>query len=111
MSLVLFENEFLNIVAISFTALVINELIMVALEITTWYVTCFATTYPLLTYLCRHIYMVISEIATLLFYVISIAFLPEYFGTFSFGGSRMPIPCLLALQISHSWSPYDSCGS
>lgn len=62
MSLVLFENEFLNIVAISFTALVINELIMVALEITTW-----------------HIYMVISEIATLLFYVISIAFLPEYF--------------------------------
>ena len=37
MSLVLFENEFLNIVAISFTALVLNELIMVALEITTWY--------------------------------------------------------------------------
>jgi len=62
MSLVLFENEFLNIVAISFTALVINELIMVALEITTW-----------------HIYMVISEIATLLIYVISMAFLPEYF--------------------------------
>lgn len=38
MSLLLFENEFLNIVAISFTALVFNELIMVALEITTWYV-------------------------------------------------------------------------
>jgi phospholipid-translocating ATPase len=37
MSLLLFENEFLNIVAISFTALVFNELIMVALEITTWY--------------------------------------------------------------------------
>jgi len=36
MSLLLFENEFLNIVAISFTALVFNELIMVALEITTW---------------------------------------------------------------------------
>jgi phospholipid-translocating ATPase len=36
MSLVLFENEFLNIVAISFTALILNELIMVALEITTW---------------------------------------------------------------------------
>ena len=40
MSLVLFENEFLNIVAISFTALVLNELIMVALEITTWCVLC-----------------------------------------------------------------------
>jgi phospholipid-translocating ATPase len=62
MSLVLFENEFLNIVSISFTALVLNELIMVALEITTW-----------------HIYMVVSEIVTLLFYIISIAFLPEYF--------------------------------
>ncbi|PCH43232.1 phospholipid-translocating P-type ATPase [Wolfiporia cocos MD-104 SS10] len=62
MSLVLFENEFLNIVSISFTALILNELIMVALEITTW-----------------HIYMVISEVATLFFYVISIAFLPEYF--------------------------------
>jgi hypothetical protein len=37
MSLVLFETEFLNIVSISFTSLVLNELIMVALEITTWY--------------------------------------------------------------------------
>ncbi|KAG5637700.1 hypothetical protein H0H81_003555 [Sphagnurus paluster] len=64
MSLVLFENEFLHIVSISFTALILNELIMVALEITTW-----------------HIYMVISEVATLFFYIISIAFLPEYFDT------------------------------
>ena len=39
MSLVLFENEFLNIVSISFTALVLNELILVAVEITTWFVT------------------------------------------------------------------------
>jgi phosphoenolpyruvate synthase/pyruvate phosphate dikinase len=35
-SLVLFENEFLNIVAISFTSLILNELIMVALEVTIW---------------------------------------------------------------------------
>ncbi|KAG7087819.1 hypothetical protein E1B28_013759 [Marasmius oreades] len=62
MSLVLFENEFLHIVSISFTALILNELIMVALEITTW-----------------HVYMVVSEVVTLFFYVISIAFLPEYF--------------------------------
>ena len=41
MSLVLFENEFLHIVSISFTALVLNELIMVALEITTWQVSKF----------------------------------------------------------------------
>ncbi|KAI0702811.1 aminophospholipid-transporting P-type ATPase [Cerioporus squamosus] len=62
MSLVLFENEFLNIVSISFTALILNELIMVALEITTW-----------------HVYMVLSEIITLFIYAISIAFLQEYF--------------------------------
>jgi hypothetical protein len=62
-SLFLFENEFLNIVAISFTALILNELIMVALEITTW-----------------HIYMIIAEIVTLGLYVISMALLPEFFG-------------------------------
>ncbi|KAF8810656.1 aminophospholipid-transporting P-type ATPase [Phlegmacium glaucopus] len=62
MCLVLFENEFLHIVSISFTALILNELFMVALEITTW-----------------HVYMVISEVVTLFFYIISIAFLPEYF--------------------------------
>ncbi|KAG8970079.1 putative aminophospholipid-translocase [Tulasnella sp. 425] len=62
MSLVLFENEFLNIVAISFTALIVNELIMVALEITTW-----------------HIYMIAAEIVTLFLYMVSMAFLPEYF--------------------------------
>ena len=80
MSLVLFENEFLNIVAISFTALVLNELIMVALEITTWY----AVRFSLLVKLCdishRHIYMVVSEIVTFFLYAISMLFLPEYFG-------------------------------
>ena len=81
MSLVLFENEFLHIVAISFTALILNELIMVALEITTWYARGFLThDFPYNIAVFRHIYMVISEIATLFFYVISIAFLPEYFG-------------------------------
>ncbi|EJD04848.1 phospholipid-translocating P-type ATPase [Fomitiporia mediterranea MF3/22] len=62
MSLLLFETEFLNIVSISFTALVLNELIMVAVEITTW-----------------HVYMVLSEIVTLLIYAVSMFFLPEYF--------------------------------
>ncbi|WFC97233.1 P-type phospholipid transporter [Malassezia brasiliensis] len=61
-SLLLFENEFLNIVGISFTALVLNELSMVALEITTW-----------------HAYMALSEIATLLLYCFSMVLLPEYF--------------------------------
>jgi len=62
MSLVLFENEFLHIVSISFTALVLNELIMVAVEITTW-----------------HLYMILSEIVTVILYGVSMVFLPEYF--------------------------------
>ncbi|KAH9886694.1 aminophospholipid-transporting P-type ATPase [Cubamyces lactineus] len=62
MSLVLFETEFLNIVSISFTALILNELIMVALEITTW-----------------HVYMVLSEVVTLFIYAVSMTFLPEFF--------------------------------
>ena len=41
-ALVLFENEFLNVVAITFTALIVNELIMVALEITIWCVLFFS---------------------------------------------------------------------
>ncbi|KAF7376047.1 Phospholipid-transporting ATPase [Mycena sanguinolenta] len=87
MSLVLFETEFLHIVSISFTALILNELIMVALEITTW-----------------HTYMVISEIVTLFFYVISIAFLPEYFDltfvvTVGFGWKVVVIVALSALPL------------
>lgn len=81
MSLVLFENEFLNIVSISFTALILNELIMVALEITTWCAP-HVRQFTMKPHTCaRHLYMAISEVATLFFYVISIAFLPEYFGT------------------------------
>ncbi|OCF33097.1 phospholipid-translocating ATPase [Kwoniella heveanensis BCC8398] len=62
LSLLLFESEFLHIVAISFTALVINELIMVALEVTTW-----------------HTYMVLSELGTAVVYFGSMAVLPAYF--------------------------------
>lgn len=72
MSLMLFETEFLNIVAISFTALVFNELIMVALEITTW-----------------HTYMIASEVVTAGIYLGSMVFLPEYFGS-SFTDSSAP---------------------
>lgn len=63
LSLLLFESEFRHIVAISFTALVVNELIMVALEITTW-----------------HLYMVLSELGTAVVYFGSMAVLPAYFG-------------------------------
>jgi phospholipid-translocating ATPase len=63
LSLLLFESEFLHIVAISYTALVINELIMVSLEITTW-----------------HTYMVLSLLGTAIVYFGSMPLLPAYFG-------------------------------
>jgi phospholipid-translocating ATPase len=39
LSLVLFENELINLIAISFTSLIFVELIMVGLSISTWSVT------------------------------------------------------------------------
>ncbi|SCV99908.1 LAFE_0B05182g1_1 [Lachancea fermentati] len=56
------EIDFQRLVALSFTALIINELIMVALEVSTW-----------------NKIMVIAEITTFLVYVISVPFLGEYF--------------------------------
>jgi phospholipid-translocating ATPase len=55
-----------RLVSVSFTALVLNELIMIALEINTW-----------------HKYMIYSEVATFVVYFISIPFLGEYFGSCS----------------------------
>ena len=63
LSIILFEEEFIHIVSISFTALILNELLMVALEINTW-----------------HRVMVISEIVTVLIYIGSMWLLPTYFG-------------------------------
>ncbi|KAI8982002.1 phospholipid-translocating P-type ATPase [Mycotypha africana] len=62
LSLILFENEFIHIVAISFTALIFNELLMVALEINTW-----------------HKVMIIAELITVLIYFGSMWLLPTYF--------------------------------
>ena len=63
LSIILFEDEFIHIVAISFTALIFNELLMVALEINTW-----------------HRYMFLAEIITVLIYFASMWLLPTYFG-------------------------------
>ncbi|KAI9317371.1 phospholipid-translocating P-type ATPase [Zopfochytrium polystomum] len=62
LSLWLFEDEFVNVVAISFTALVFNELLMVALEIVTW-----------------HPLMVWSEIMTVAVYIGSMFWLKTDF--------------------------------
>ncbi|XP_072323082.1 probable phospholipid-transporting ATPase IIB [Scyliorhinus torazame] len=61
-ALVLFESEFVHVVAISFTALILTELLMVALTIRTW-----------------HWLMVLGEFLSLGCYVASLAFLNEYF--------------------------------
>uniref|UniRef100_A0A6Q2YGQ7 Phospholipid-transporting ATPase n=1 Tax=Esox lucius TaxID=8010 RepID=A0A6Q2YGQ7_ESOLU len=62
-ALLLFESEFVHVVAISFTALILTELLMVALNIRTW-----------------HWLMVLAEFLSLGCYVASLAFLNEYFG-------------------------------
>ncbi|CAF90078.1 unnamed protein product, partial [Tetraodon nigroviridis] len=60
--LVLFESEFVHVVAISFTALILTELLMVALTIRTW-----------------HWLMMMAEFFSLACYLASLAFLNEYF--------------------------------
>ncbi|XP_055848334.1 probable phospholipid-transporting ATPase IIA isoform X1 [Episyrphus balteatus] len=61
-ALILFEDEFIHIVAISFSALILTELIMVALTIRTW-----------------HRLMVLAELFSLTLYLLSLAVLHEYF--------------------------------
>ncbi|KAJ1674901.1 putative aminophospholipid-translocase, partial [Spiromyces aspiralis] len=58
----LFATEFVHVVSISFTALVLNELLMVALEIRTW-----------------HPAMIWSELGSLFIYILSMWLLPSYF--------------------------------
>lgn len=65
-ALILFEDEFIHIVAISFSALILTELIMVALTVRTW-----------------HKLMVLAEVLSLALYLLSLVILHEYFGKFS----------------------------
>lgn len=80
-ALVLFESEFLHIVAISFTALVLTELLMVALTIRTW-----------------HWLMVLAEFFSLGCYLASLAFLNEYFGI-----GRVSFGAFLDLSYITTW--------
>lgn len=82
-------TDFKKMVAISFSSLVFNELIMVALEINTW-----------------NRMMIISELATLLLYVFSVPFLRDYFDltyvtTLSFLGISL---CILSISIFPVWA-------
>jgi len=61
-ALILFENEFIHIVAIGFTALILTELIMVALTVKTW-----------------HYIIILAELVSLSLYVLSLVILRNYF--------------------------------
>jgi phospholipid-translocating ATPase len=62
-ALVLFEDEFMHIVTISFTALILTELIMVALTVHTW-----------------HYLIVLAEFFSLAVYILSLIIFKNYFG-------------------------------
>ena len=62
-ALVFFEDEFIHIVAISFTAMILTELLMVALTIRTW-----------------HWFMLDAELLSLGIYIASLFILKESFG-------------------------------
>lgn len=62
-ALILFEDEFIHIVAISFTALILTELIMVALTVRTW-----------------HYLIVLAELFSLAVYILSLVVFKNYFG-------------------------------
>ncbi|KAG8192507.1 hypothetical protein JTE90_018029 [Oedothorax gibbosus] len=61
-ALLLYKAEFIHIVAISFTALIFTELLMVALTIRTW-----------------HWLMVLAELFSLIIYLLSLVFMKQFF--------------------------------
>ncbi|CDO93100.1 unnamed protein product [Kluyveromyces dobzhanskii CBS 2104] len=79
----LLDSDFTKMVAISFTALVLNELIMVALEINTW-----------------NRVMAITEVLTLFIYLGSIPFLGEYFDLSYVSTARFPLMVFAILVVS-----------
>merc|ERR1712173_117224 len=61
-ALLLFEDEFIHVVSISFTALILTELLMVALSIRTW-----------------HPIMLLAELASIVIYFLSLIILRDFF--------------------------------
>ncbi|KAJ3238859.1 putative aminophospholipid-translocase [Chytriomyces hyalinus] len=87
LSLMLFENEFVHIVSISFTSLIFNELLMVAFEIRTW-----------------HAWMVYSELLTVCVYIASMWVLKtdfdlEFILTWNFVSKVLVITCVSSLPL------------
>ncbi len=86
LSLFLFDNNLINIVSITFTALILTELLNVAFEVHRW-----------------NKWMALSEAATLLIYFLSMVILKMYFGIY------VATSCQLC-QISRLYSRGTSFG-
>ena len=65
-SVVLFDDEFIHVVSISFTALILTELIMIALTVRTW-----------------HWAMVVAEVTSLVVYLLSVILFKGGFGKYT----------------------------
>lgn len=76
-ALLLFESEFVHIVAISFTSLILTELLMVALTIQSW-----------------HWLMIVAELLSLSCYIASLVFLHEFIGNGLFFFKAFPVKSL-----------------
>ncbi|KAL5021907.1 hypothetical protein ScPMuIL_001062 [Solemya velum] len=61
-ALLLFEDEFIHVVSITFTSLILTELLMVALTVRTW-----------------HYLMIVAEVFSLAIYIVSLVVLKDYF--------------------------------
>ncbi|CAH8613520.1 unnamed protein product [Heterobilharzia americana] len=61
-ALLLFEDEFIHVVAITFTALLLTELLMVAITIRTW-----------------HLLMILAEVISLAIYIVALIVMKAYF--------------------------------
>ena len=64
--ILLFDADFIHVVSITFTSLILTELLMVALTIRTW-----------------HWLMVVAELLSLALYIVTLVVLRKYFGEFS----------------------------
>ena len=93
LSLVLFEDNLINIVAITFSALILTELSNVAFEIRTW-----------------NKWMIISEFMTVVIYFGSIFVLQSYFGKYKKKNWIFRLKTSFGWQIWHSFYHGRSCG-
>ena len=99
-ALLLFEDEFIHVVAISYTALILTELTMVALTIRTW-----------------HPLMVLAELLSILLYLLSLILLREFFGEvicmslfFFVPQKKNNVQYLASFQTQNSSNPWTLCG-